>query len=284
MSSELMSAGASCRGALIGPGRAGTTVATGLVRAGGTVTAVAGRSDAAIRAAADRFGARVATVADVALDADLVIVAVPDAGLDAVAAGLAASPALGAGALVIHLAGARGLDVFAPLLATRPDVRVGALHPLQTFPNAELGAERLAGSWCAVAGDPAVTDLAVALGCSPFVVPDHRRALYHAAACVASNHVAALLAQVERLAADAGIPMAAFVPLVRATVDNVDAIGAPAALTGPVARSDVDTVARHLDALPVAEAELYRAVARAAAQMAGSAPAFESLLDGTRSS
>ena len=86
------------------------------------------------------------------------------------------------------------------MLEVRPDVRVGAMHPLQTFPSASIGVERLRGAWAAVAGDPQTSELATALGMRPFELPDSERAQYHAAAVVASNHLVALLGQVERLA------------------------------------------------------------------------------------
>jgi predicted short-subunit dehydrogenase-like oxidoreductase (DUF2520 family) len=119
-----------------------------------------------------------------------------------------------------------------------------------------------------VAGPPAVADLARELGAHPFVVPDDRRAAYHAAAVVASNHLVALLGQVERLAETAGVPFDAFLPLIATTLANCAHHGPAAALTGPVARGDVDTVAAHLDALPDAERHTYRALALAALTLA----------------
>ena len=77
---------------------------------------------------------------------------------------------------------------------------------------------------------------------------------------MASNHLVALLGQAARLADAAGVPPDALLPLVRATLDNVETLGADAALTGPVARGDVDTVRRHLDAL---HADEQRGVPRA---------------------
>jgi predicted short-subunit dehydrogenase-like oxidoreductase (DUF2520 family) len=144
----------------------------------------------------------------------------------------------------------------------RPDCAVGAFHPLQTF--AAPDPARLAGAWAAVAGPPAVADLARELGAHPFVVLDDRRAAYHAAAVVASNHLVALLGQVERLAELAGVPFDAFLPLVQSAVANCADRGPAAALTGPVARGDATTVAAHLDALPDAEHDAYRALALAA--------------------
>jgi predicted short-subunit dehydrogenase-like oxidoreductase (DUF2520 family) len=205
-------------------------------------------------------------------------VAVPDRAIEATLT--AAAPVMEEGALVVHLAGAHGLEVFAGLASARPDVRTGALHPLQTFPTTAAGLERLRGSWAAVAGDPAVERLAIELGLRPFPVADADRSAYHAAAVVASNHLVALLGQVERLAAAAGAPFEAFAPLVRSSAENAFLLGAADALTGPIARGDLGTVERHLGALDPTERDAYRSMAREAARLAGRRDtALERLLD-----
>ena len=101
------------------------------------------------------------------------------------------------------------------------------------------------------------------------------RARYHAAACLASNHLVALLGQVERVAALAGVGLDVYLDLVRATVDNVAALGPAAALTGPAARGDEATLARHRAALPDEERPAYDALAeRALRLVSGKAPAW----------
>jgi predicted short-subunit dehydrogenase-like oxidoreductase (DUF2520 family) len=247
--------------ALVGPGRAGTAVVTALAAAGWRVAAVAGRAPDApsTEAAAARFGAPALPVADAGRDADLVVIATPDAAIGEVATALA--PAVRPDALVVHLSGARGVDALGAVPA-----RTGALHPLQTLPSAEAGAARLAGAWCAVAGDPQVAELARQLGMRPIAVADEDRAAYHAAACIAANHLVALLAQVEQVAP---VPLEAFLPLIRAAVDNVADFGAAAALTGPVARGDVETVRSHLGALTDADRDAYLALARRAYALSG---------------
>jgi predicted short-subunit dehydrogenase-like oxidoreductase (DUF2520 family) len=267
--------------ALVGPGRAGTTVAAALVARGWRAVAVAGRSPDApsTRAVAERFDAPAVAVADAGRDAELVIVATPDAAIADVAAALA--PRIRSGALVIHLSGACGLEELGKLQAARPDVEVGSLHPLQSLPSPELGLARLAGSWCAIDGPASLERLAVSLGLRPFRVPSSRRGEYHAAATIASNHLVALLGQATRVAETAGIPPEALLPLVRASVDNVDALGPAGALTGPVARGDADTVARHLAALPPTERATYRALALEALRLSGrDDAALRSMLDG----
>ena len=260
--------------ALIGPGRAGLSVVTALRASGWHVRGVAGREPmgSSVRAAAARFGAVAGSAADVASGfgggVELVIVACPDAAIGTVVAEIA--PVVDARTLVMHLAGSVGVDVLSVL-----PCRTGALHPLQTMPTPELGAARLAGSWCAIAGDAEVAALARELGMHSFPIADADRGEYHAAACIASNHLVALLAQVQ---ACTTVPVDAFLPLVRATVDNVGALGPAAALTGPVARGDVETVRRHLDAIPDGERDAYRALARRAAVLAGRDPDLGGIL------
>ena len=251
--------------ALIGPGRAGTALALALAHVGHRVVAVAGRGPGlpSTTAAASRLGAAAVPVEEVARGAELVVIATPDGVIEPTAAAIA--PTLEPGTLVIHLSGARGLDALTPIVASRTDVQIGALHPLQTLPFADTS---IAGAWAAVSGPPLVTQLAQELGMHPFVVDDADRATYHAAAVVASNHLVALLGQVQRIADKVGVPLRAFESLVRAAVDHVFDLGPEAALTGPVSRGDVATVASHLDAIPDEERRAYLALADAARRLA----------------
>ena len=228
---------------VVGAGRAGRSLAGALGRAGWDVVGLLGRADDA---------------SDALADVDLLVIATPDAAIADVAAAVEPDDR----AVVAHLAGSLGLDVLAP------HRRTAALHPLVSLPDPEVGARRLAGgAWFAVAGDPIVQRAVADLGGRWFEVADVDRATYHAAAAVASNHLVALLGQVARLAEGIGVPFEAYVDLARASLENVAALGPAAALTGPVARGDWDTVARHLAALPPEECDAYRALAAAARRL-----------------
>jgi predicted short-subunit dehydrogenase-like oxidoreductase (DUF2520 family) len=255
--------------ALVGPGRAGTTLALAMAARGWTPIAVSGRApdSLSVLRAAELLDAPARDIALAATGADLVLIATPDAAIADAAAEVA--PSLRAGALVVHLSGACTLDELHKLRVARPDVELGSLHPLQSLPSSDVGVARLPGSWCAVDGPAEVELLAISLGMRPFRVSDADRVTYHAAATVASNHLVALLGQAARLAHAAGVPPAALFPLVRATLENVETLGPEAALTGPVARGDVDTVRRHLDALPDREQPAYRALAEEARRLSG---------------
>jgi predicted short-subunit dehydrogenase-like oxidoreductase (DUF2520 family) len=132
-----------------------------------------------------------------------------------------------------------------------------ALHPLQTFPHVDP--ERLSGCVAAVtaageAGHALGERLARDAGAAPFRLRDRDRALYHAAAVFASNHVVATSAIAERLFTAAGVPdaAAAMAPLQRATIENIQALGAEDALTGPAVRGDARTIEANLTAVAAA--------------------------------
>lgn len=231
---------------VVGSGRAGQSFATALSEVGWEVIGLLGRGD---------------DVAHALRGTDLLLIATPDHSVAEVAA--AVHP-VGAGpdGVVAHLAGSLGLG------ALMSHVRVAALHPLVSMPSAEVGASRLrAGPWFAVAGHPIARRVASDLGGRWFEVADADRAIYHAAAAVASNHLVALLGQVTRIAAGIGVPPEAYLDLAAETVDNVARLGPAAALTGPVSRGDWATVARHLAALDPSEHEAYRSLAAAARRL-----------------
>lgn len=226
---------------VIGAGRAGLSLARGLEKAGWRVLGVLERGD---------------DVRSAAAGVDLVVIATPDPSI----AGVAASIDPVDGCVVAHLAGALGLDVLAP------HARRASIHPLRSLPTASSD---LFGAWFAVAGDGLAREVVADLDGRLVSVGDEARTVYHAAAVMASNHLVALLGAVERVAAEAGVPLDAFLDLIRGTVDNVAALGPAGALTGPVARGDWDTVARHLAALPEAERTTYSALTQAAKRLVG---------------
>ena len=206
---------------MVGAGRLGTALATGLRNAGVAVTGPHGRA----------FDG---------LDADIVVLCVPDDHLTE------AATALLPGLLVGHCSGATDL---AALLTAAPRGAF-SLHPLITA--TESGATFDGGS-AAVAGTSeeavAVADaLAQTLGMTPFSVADGDRTAYHAAAAMAANFLVTLEWAAARLLRTASVEPAVLLPLARQALANWATLG-PAALTGPVARGDVRTVAAHRDAV-----------------------------------
>ena len=226
---------------IIGPGRAGGALAQALAGAGWRVDGPLGRDH---------------DHADAASGTRLLLLAVPDGAVADVARAVAPGDAV-----VAHVAGSLGLDVLAP------HTRVASVHPLVSLVDADLGARRLTGAWFATAGDPIAVEVVEALGGRSVEVADADRATYHAAAAVAANHLVALLGQVDRLARSIGVPLEAYLDLARGALDNVAEVGPAAALTGPVARGDRVTVARHLAAIPQDERPAYALLAEAAQRL-----------------
>jgi predicted short-subunit dehydrogenase-like oxidoreductase (DUF2520 family) len=236
--------------AIVGGGRMGRAMAAALGAAGVRATGPHGRG---FNGAGD----------------DAVLLCVPDGQIAAAAAAVHPGPFVG------HCSGATGLDVLAPHEAF-------GLHPLMTITR-RGGDFRGAGAAVAGSSERAralATDLARALGMRAFEIADEDRAAYHAGAAMASNFLVALESAAERIA---GIDRELLAPLVRAAVETWAAEG-DAALTGPIARGDEETVARHREAIAERAPELLglydvmaeatRAVAaRAASERDGAVPA-----------
>jgi predicted short-subunit dehydrogenase-like oxidoreductase (DUF2520 family) len=244
--------------AVVGAGRAGTAVAVLLQRAGHHIVAASGRDATRDRVSRYLPGTRVVDPLNAARAAPLVLIAVPDDVIASTVQALASSGGFRPGAWVTHLAGALGLDVLAP--ARDAGARRLALHPLQTFPDVEGGIARLPGCTVAVTADDGDGlalggSLARDLGATPFELADDKRPLYHAAAVFASNYLLVTSAEAARLFGSAGVPdpVAAMLPLQRASLDNVARLGADEGLTGPAVRGDAGTVARNLQALAVTD-------------------------------
>ena len=196
------------------------------------------------------------------------IIAVPDRALEELGARIAAI-AFARPMLLLHTSGACDGAVLGCGAHA-----MGSLHPLQSFPASAGDADLVAR----VAGSHWFHEGAGASDCAEMVAvwrgTLHRlapggKSLYHAGAAVLSNHSVALFDAAARLFEAAGVgpaesrePLSA---LLAGTVANLERLGVPAALTGPIARGDVATIRRHLDAIRSAAPELsesYAAMAR----------------------
>ncbi|MFO7260018.1 MAG: DUF2520 domain-containing protein [bacterium] len=204
----------------------------------------------------------------------IVVLAVPDHALPEVAYDLAMVGRAPVGCAALHLSGALSTDVLAPLHFA--GYAVGSMSPFQTVADPWSGGDRLIGAAFALAGEPAAIAagrrLVRALGGRDLVIPPNLRPLYHAAAVFASNYVVTVAAVAVRLLRQAGIPeedaVAATLPLLRSTVDDLEHLGFPAALTGPIVRGDVDAVRLHLGRLSPSDRSLYSALGRETLRLA----------------
>jgi predicted short-subunit dehydrogenase-like oxidoreductase (DUF2520 family) len=218
--------------------------------------------------------------------ASVVLVTVRDAELDGVLRDLLSAP-LGAGPVVLHASGSMeppSLD----LLRAHGHLG-GTFHPLLPLTDPTRAAEQLHRAWIGIDGDEGARaisrELAAAIGARVLEIPVGGKARYHAAAVIASNFPIVLLAMAARVLTSAGVSdeaaRGALGTLLTAAAENVRAAEPSAALTGPVARGDVETVRAHLEALADAPdvLELYRAMSREALPLAASAGADRERLE-----
>ena len=245
------------RFAIMGAGKVGTALARLLSEAGYEFVGAASRTlESAENACRFAGGGRASTdPAEVTRSADLVLITVPDDAIRTVCEELAEHGAIRQGAVVAHCNGALPSTILEG--ARTVGAHVGSLHPMQSFASAEQALRILPGSTCCVEGDEeavlVLEEVARSLSCDVVTIATEAKPLYHAAGCAASNYLVAVQELALKLAAAAGIErtdaMQVLLPLVKGTVENFERLGSPACLTGPIARGDVETVRRHLQAI-----------------------------------
>ena len=266
---------------VIGGGKVGRCLA-GYLRE--NLVGITAHSPEHSRQLAAEFGTALCTNGELVEQAEVLLLTVPDRLIGTVAAVIASEAQKAAadeataeakplaGKVFLHCSGSLGLAELAPL--QQAGAHVGSLHPLQSFAG---GATQLAGVYIAVDGDEAACQAAIALanalGGHPFRVPAAERAAYHAAACICSNYAVAVEALAQRLMSrwlgDEAAAWQALLPLFKGTAANLEATSSPrTALTGPIARGDATTVARHLAVLPAELVDVYCSLGLATTELA----------------
>ncbi len=264
---------------IIGAGVLGTSLGVLLRRAGHEIAAISSLNRRSAQEAVAHIG-QGEVIGDpglAALGADVVILAVPDKAIATVAIEVAAGGALKRDAAVVHLAGGLPSGILSGVRAAGG--HRGAMHPLQSFADIEAAVRMLPDTFFFLEGDePAVETmraLVVALEGRPVCIEAKDKALYHAGAAVASNFLVTLMEFAVTLLGKAGVPrdtaLEALLPLIKGTVANLESVGLPNALTGPIARGDLGTIRRHLralEAMPSEMGKLYRHLARKTIEVA----------------
>lgn len=243
--------------ALIGPGKVGCAISHRLRQAGYPFTAVIGRSLERASEACRFIGCPTdlaTTELTCASKAQVILLAVPDDHIESTATALHASLKSLAGKTLIHFSGLHRAEC---MQRSENPVPTLSIHPLLPFADRSLASQRLTGCPCALEGDKDAMSLGAelikAFDGQAFPIKSDKKLLYHAAACIASNHFVTLLAGAESLLAECGIPgnegLSLLSPLLQTTLDNVIKLGTEQGLTGPIVRGDTATVASHVEAL-----------------------------------
>ncbi len=259
---------------LIGLGAVGRALAPALVRAGYDCRGLIGRGDEKSLASLCKAPLMM-SLDSLPDDFDLLFLCVRDNQIASLAEELSqnirrpplSSPQAGGNLIVFHTAGALSSDVLAPLREKGADV--ASFHPFGSFPRTGKAVSSFKGFTFGIEGTPEAQaraeQIARDLGGSPLIVPADSRAIYHLAAVFASNFFVGDLALAVKMLGQIGLDEAQALqvisPIVEGTFRNVKELGVKGALTGPAARGDNETLARHEEALRKIDpelAELYR--------------------------
>ena len=243
---------------IIGPGRVGTAIGILAARAGYPVAAVGGRDKESTIQAARRIGGDVCpcTIAEAAKRTNFIFITVTDDDIESVCTEIATQKGFNRNSIVVHCSGALSSDI---LSSARDACQcfVASMHPLQTFPTVDLAVKRLKGTYCFYEGDekaqPLIENLAKRIGLRPVKISNSLKIFHHIAAVFACNYLVALMDTAMKLAElaqiETSIAWLAYEPLVLSTIENIAEMGTAQALTGPIARGDIQTITGHIEKL-----------------------------------
>lgn len=250
---------------IIGAGVVGTAVGVVLHSKGFEVTGVYDIRPESTMALVERIGCTAfSTPQEVSRSADILFITTSDSRIQSVADELAEQESFFPGQVVVHMSGAHSSEILDR--AKEFGARVLSVHPLQSFASFDRALHNLPGSIFSIEGDEEARESAIAivenLGGEYFFIEREAKPLYHAGACVVSNYLATIVDLGVKFLEAAGIsrPAAtrALLPLIFGTVNNIQSIGVPQALTGPIARGDLSTVVKHLERIEEKVPELLR--------------------------
>ena len=244
--------------ALIGPGKVGTSICVLAAKSGYRVTAIGGRNLDKAQRSAKLIGGNPKTCSplDAARSAGLILLAVSDGAIQPVCKELAKQNAFSSEQIVAHLSGALSSEALSSA-RNLCGVKTGSFHPLQMFPTVEAALAAMPGSHWFCEGErealEVLEELVRKIGGHPHTITAANKALYHCSSVIACNYLNALMDIALTVAEQAGLERKtaweALLPLIRATIANIDKLGTADSLTGPIERGDVQTVADHLHAL-----------------------------------
>ncbi|HEY32317.1 MAG TPA: DUF2520 domain-containing protein [Dehalococcoidia bacterium] len=244
----------------IGAGTVGTALAIRLSERGQSVVAVSSRSQTSAEKLAQAIdGCRALDSSQAVADvAELVFITTPD---DAIAT-VVSTVNWHSGQSVVHCSGADSVDTLEP--ARKQGASVGAIHPLQTFASVEQAINNISGSTFALeAQEPLLStlkEIATTLDGTWIELTADDKVLYHAAAVIACNYLVTLVKLATDLWQTFDVPperaTQALLPLLRGTIANIERVGIPKCLTGPIARGDTGTIRKHIDAMKKAAPDL----------------------------
>lgn len=257
---------------IVGAGVVGTALAYLLKEKGYAVVGIASRTKESADKAASFIGGNTPTTTapeEVVPKADLVFITTSDTAIQGVCDQIAGKGGFRPGQIVVHTSGALPSTILQK--AKGKGALIASAHPLQSFADAQAAMKIIPSSIFSIEGDqeaiPPLEELIKTLGGIPLPIETRHKPVYHAAAVVASNFLVTIAYLSYTMYEVIGIPQReaaqVLLPLIKGTVNNIEQLGPVKALTGPIARGDVNIIRGHLEALKELDPrfmDIYRSV------------------------
>lgn len=239
---------------IIGAGVLGSSLGYLLRQKGYRIIGVASRSMRSARGSAKFIGGGTPynSNLDAVSGAEVIFITTPDDAIKIVCDELAKAGAIRAGSFVFHMSGALPSNILAS--ARKKGASIGSIHPLQSLATRREAVSNLPGSYYNIEGDKKAVTIAKSivkdLGGKEMVIPAKGKVLYHSGAVFTSNYLITIFSAGIELLRVAGIPRSKALPgllsLVKGTVKNIENVGIPMALTGPIQRGDISIIEGHI--------------------------------------
>lgn len=241
--------------AITGCGKVGTALGKFLVRVGYRPAGLACKNLSSAKRASEIIGSdnfsRIPW--EITKKADIVFITTPDSAIADTCNDISLHSGFRKNAVALHCSGALPSTILSS--AKKCGAFIGSMHPLQSFASVEIEKNPFQDIIISLEGEEnainAARKIATDLGATCFTIQTKAKTLYHASAVAASNYLVTLINLSLELIKTAGISdtdaLKALKPLIEGTLSNIEKAGIAKALTGPIARGDIETVKRHLE-------------------------------------
>lgn len=240
----------------IGAGKVGTSFGAYLYKKGFNVIGYYSRTfNSAENAIKYSRGKAFNNIKDLAKLADMIFITTNDDNITKVCQGLVQEDCLKEGQVLIHMSGASSSRALKS--AKKKGCSIYSMHPLQAFASVERAVKDLENTVFSIEGDGdrihLLEEILKTTGNKYFKLTSQQKTIYHATACVVSNYLVTLmdygLSLFESIGIEKNEGYKALYPLIEGTIKNIYSLGTDKALTGPIARGDIQTIEKHLKSL-----------------------------------
>ena len=266
---------------IIGAGIVGTALAVQLSEVGHDCVGVHTRSQLSYERFRSYINRDHLSLEELVPASDFLFITTQDRMIRSIAENLVAKALIKPGQVWIHCSGSLPSAVLR--VQEGIPVRCLSVHPLQAFASIDNALAILSGTHFGIEGEEEELGEGIVkdLGGIPHKILADQKTLYHAGAVVASNYLAVLASLAVELFVEAGIQgeeaLASLLPLMKGTLSNLEQVGLPQALTGPIARGDVQVVQKHLEQLPSKLVDIYKGLGSKALELGEGKRALEGL-------